>query len=180
MNDFATRTQGIDLVSTYQTPALGGSTEFSAVFNYTDTKVTTFTSETIDADRRSALERGLPKTRWNVAVNHTGSRWTLRTRLSLYGSYWDREDARAWADDMLGDPDLSDQYELYSGKGLLDTEVGFLLVNGVTVSLGAQNILNTYPDVNPLAASGTGNYYGPFSPFGFNGAFYYGRLSYQW
>ena len=75
---------------------------------------------------------------------------------------------------------LSDQYELYSGKGLLDTEVGFLLVNGVTVSLGAQNILNTYPDVNPLAASGTGNYYGQFSPFGFNGAFYYGRLSYQW
>ena len=180
MNDFATRTQGIDLVLTYQTPALGGSTEFSAVFNHTDTKVTAFTSETIDADRRSALERGLPKTRWNVAVNHTGSRWTLRTRLSLYGSYWDREDARAWAEDMLGDPDLSDQYELYSGKGLLDTEVGFLLVNGVTVSLGAQNILNTYPDVNPLAASGTGNYYGQFSPFGFNGAFYYGRLSYQW
>ena len=117
VNDFATRTQGIDLVLTYQTPALGGSTEFSAVFNYTDTKVTAFTSETIDADRRSALERGLPKTRWNVAVNHTRSRWTLRTRLSLYGSYWDREDARAWAEDMLGDPDLSDQYELYSAKG---------------------------------------------------------------
>ena len=180
VNDFATRTQGIDLVSTYQTPALGGSTEFSAIFNYTDTKVTAFTSETIDADRRSALERGLPKTRWNVAVNHTGSRWTLRTRLSLYGSYWDREDARAWANQMLGDPDMSDQYELYSGRGLLDAEVGFPLVNGVTVSLGAQNLLNTYPDVNPLAASETGNQYGQFSPFGFNGAFYYGRLSYQW
>ena len=180
VNDFATRTQGIDLVSTYQTPALGGSTEFSAIFNYTDTKVTAFTSETIDADRRSALERGLPKTRWNVAVNHTGSRWTLRTRLSLYGSYWDREDARAWANQMLGDPGMSDQYELYSGKGLLDAEVGFPLVNGVTVSLGAQNLLNTYPDVNPLAASETGNQYGQFSPFGFNGAFYYGRLSYQW
>ena len=180
VNDFATRTQGIDLVSTYQTPALGGSTEFSAIFNYTDTKVTAFTSETIDADRRSALERGLPKTRWNVAVNHTGSRWTLRTRLSLYGSYWDREDARAWANQMLGDPGMSDQYELYSGKGLLDAEVGFPLVSGVTVSLGAQNLLNTYPDVNPLAASETGNQYGQFSPFGFNGAFYYGRLSYQW
>ena len=30
VNDFATRTQGIDLVLTYQTPALGGSTEFSS------------------------------------------------------------------------------------------------------------------------------------------------------
>ena len=116
----------------------------------------------------------------NVAASHTSDRWTLRARLSFYGSYWDREDARAWAADTLDDPDLSYRYNLYSGKGLLDLEVGVPVVNGMTFSVGGQNILNTFPDVNPLAASGTGNYYGQFSPFGFNGAFYYGRLSYQW
>lgn len=180
VNDFATRTEGVDVVSTYQTPALGGSTEFSAIFNYTNTEVTAFTSETIDADRRSALERGLPTTRWNFAANHTSDRWTLRARLSFYGSYWDREDARAWAAATLDDPNLSDRYNLYSGKGLLDVEVGVPLANGINFSVGGQNVLNTFPEVNPLAASGTGNHYGQFSPFGFNGAFYYGRLSYRW
>lgn len=49
----------------------------------------------------------------------------------------------------------------------------------VTFAVGAQNVLNTYPDVNPLAAN-TGNSYGQFSPFGFNGANYYARLGYDW
>jgi iron complex outermembrane receptor protein len=33
--------------------------------------------------------------------------------------------------------------------------------------------------VNPGAASGVGNRYSQFSPFGFNGAFYYLRLKYD-
>ncbi len=118
VNDFATRTQGIDLVSTYAPPGLGGGTVFSAVFNYTSTNVTACTSDTIDADRRSALERGLPETRWNVAVTHTAPRWSLLTRLNSYGRYWDREDARAWAAATLGDANLSPLYEPYAGKGL--------------------------------------------------------------
>ena len=30
------------------------------------------------------------------------------------------------------------------------------------------------------AAVGLGNRYGPFTPFGFNGAFFYTRLTYSW
>ena len=182
VNDFATRTQGIDLVSTYAPPGLGGGTVFSAVFNYTSTNVTAFTSDTIDADRRSALERGLPETRWNVAVTHTAPRWSLLTRLNFYGRYWDREDARAWAAATLGDADMSALYEPYAGKGLFDIEFGIPMGDAVTLSVGAQNLLNTYPQtqINPRAAEGTGNYYGQFSPFGFNGAYSYARLNYAW
>ena len=180
VNDFTTKTAGIDIVSTYAPPALGGSTVFSAVFNYTRTNVTAFTSETIDDDRRSALERGLPETRWNIAVNHTSRRWSLFARLNFYGRYWDREDARAWAEARFGDADLSSRYELYAGKGLLDVEFGVPIGDAVTLSIGAQNILNAYPEINPLAADGIGNLYGQFSPFGFNGAYYYVRVSYGW
>ena len=180
VNDFATRTQGIDLVSTYAPPGFGGSTVCSAVFNYTSTKVTTFSQETIDADRRSALERGLPATRWNVAVNHTARRWNLLARLNFYGRYWDREDARTWASAMLGSADLSYRYELYVGKGLLDVEFGVPVGDSVTFSIGAENVLNTYPDVHPLAADNLGNLYGQFSPFGFSGAYYYARIDYGW
>ena len=179
-NDFATKTEGVDVVSTYARPGMGGETVFSVVFNYTSTNITSFTSETIDADRRSAIERGLPKIRWNIAVNHKAPRWSLLARMNFFGKYWDREDARVWASATLGDPDMSYLYQLYAGKALLDIVFDVPIADGFTFSIGAQNILNAYPEINPLAAAGTGNYYGQFSPFGFNGAYYFARINYAW
>ena len=173
-NDFSTRTHGIDLVSTWAPPALGGSDTFSFVYNYTGTKVTTPESPTIDKRRIMAIQEGLPNSRWNVAWNHLGAVNVL-ARLNYYGSYWDDEDAA----NNLGSA-MAVLYGRYSGKPLLDLEVGFPFGEGVVLSVGGQNVLNTYPDVNELAAEGVGNLYGQFSPFGFNGAYYYVRLNYGW
>ena len=49
-----------------------------------------------------------------------------------------------------------------------------------TLTVGAQNALNTYPGEFPLAAADSGQRYGEYSPFGFNGGFYYTKLSYSW
>ena len=174
VNDFSTRTQGLDVVSTWTPLAIGGRTTFSGVFNFTDTEVTTFNPEHIDADRIAALTLGLPRTRWNIGVNQTEEHWTLMARLHYYGAYWDREDARAARGNAM-----SYLYPLYSGKPLLDLEVGFPF-NDVTLSVGAQNLLNTYPDENPGAVGGVGNRYGQFGPFGFNGGYYYVRINYGW
>ena len=95
--------------------------------------------------------------------------------LHFYGQYWDREDARG----ALGGA-LSYLSPLYSGKPLLDLEVGFPFGDEVTLSVGAQNIFNTYPDENQGVLTGNGNLYGQFSPFGFNGGYYYVRINYGW
>ena len=174
VNDFSTRTQGLDVVSTWTPLGIGGRTTFSGVFNFTDTEVTTFNPENIDADRIAALTLGLPRTRWNAGVTHTENRWTLMARLHYYGSYWDREDARH----ALGAAN-SYLFPLYPGKPLVDVEVGFPF-NDITLSVGAQNIFNTYPDENPGSVSGVGNRYGQFGPFGFNGGYYYVRINYGW
>ena len=68
INDFSTRTKGIDVVSTYTPPALGGNTIFSAALNHTETTVTQ-NSDLLGPGDVLALERGVPETRWNVAVN---------------------------------------------------------------------------------------------------------------
>ena len=174
VNDFSTRTQGVDIVSTWTPLAIGGRTTISGVYNFTDTAVTKFSQEHFDADRVTSLTLGLPRTRWNIGVNQTENNWTLMARLHYYGAYWDREDARA----ELGNA-MSYLYPLYSGKPLVDLEVGFPL-NDVTLSVGAQNIFNTYPAENPGAVAGVGNRYGQFGPFGFNGGYYYMRLNYGW
>ena len=175
LNDFSTTTQGIDLVST----AVAGRTTFSGVFNFTNTELKNIESSVIDEFRINTLERGLPKTRWNFTVNHDADRWNLLGRLSYYGAFWDSEDGRN-ATDVTGGPAESWLYPAYGGKALLDLELGIPLGESVTLSLGGENILNTYPDINPYAGNTVGNQYGQFSPFGFNGAFYYTRLNYTW
>ena len=181
VNDFSTRTQGIDIVSTWTPLAIGGRTTFSGIFNFTDTEVTKFSEELLDTERITSLTHGLPRTRWNLGVNHTEDHWTLMARLHFYGSYWDREDGKIWANVNHGVSNLSYLFPLYAGKPLVDLAVGFPF-NDVTLSVGAQNIFNTYPDENPLAehVTANGNRYGQFGPFGFNGAYYYVRINYGW
>ena len=171
LNDFSTTTQGIDLVSTL----VAGRTTFSGVFNYTDTEIKNLESSVIDEFRITTLERGLPNARWNLTVNHDADRWNLMTRLSYFGAFWDSEDARN-KNGVTNAP----LYPAYGGKALLDLELGIPLGENVTLSVGGENVLNTYPDVNEYGPQSVGNQYGQFSPFGFNGAFYYTRLNYTW
>ena len=61
-----------------------------------------------------------------------------------------------------------------------DVELGIPFGGGAELAIGAENLLNAYPDVNPFGPRTVGNAYGQFSPFGFNGAYYYTRISYGW
>ena len=171
VNDFSASAQGIDLISTYRR----GRTNFSLVFNYTDVKIKDVGSSAIDEVRAYALEEGLPKTRWNITVNHKADRWRLMTRANYFGSFWDSQDA-----DYTG---LLMDYPHYSGKVLIDAELGIPLGNSIELTLGGENILNTYPDTyEPTKWDGWdgGNQYPQFSPFGFNGGFVYSRINYRW
>ena len=174
LNDFSTTTQGIDLISTLAV----GTTTFSAVYNYMDTAVKNIETSVIDEFRINTLELGLPNTRWNFAVTHDAKWWNLMVRLNYFGQFWDSEDGRNAADlDAVAEPGL---YPSYSGKALLDAQLGIPFGENVTLAIGGENVLSTYPEENGFGALTVGNRYGQFSPFGFNGAYYYVRLNYSW
>ena len=175
VNDFATQTQGLDVVGTWTPPELGGDTSFSLVFNYTKTEVTDHNPDTVGPFRIATIEQGLPEFRWNLAMNHSADRWNLMARVNYFDGWWDSEDAQ----NLLG-RNNAPMYPDYSGEFLLDVELGIPLPNDTSIAIGVQNLLNTYPDDNPGAADGVGNRYGQFSPFGFNGAYYYVRFNYAW
>ena len=148
LNDFSTTTQGVDLISSL---ALGRTT-VSAVFNYTDTTVKNIDSAVIDEFRINTLERGLPNTRWNVSLTHRADRWSLLGRLNYFGQYWDSEDGRNAAD-VDGGPALSWFYPAYAGKALVDLELSIPFGEAITLAVGGENVLNTYPDVNQYGAA---------------------------
>jgi iron complex outermembrane receptor protein len=161
-NDFDTKTSGVDVVATYPLDwETAGSTNLTLAFNTTTTEVTRAGS-TVDETRIKQIEEGVPETRWNFTVNHAISDWTILARLSYFDSWYDSEDAMT-----------------YDGDYIVDAEVAYAWNDNLRLMVGAQNLLDTYPQDNPGAASGVGNAYSQYSPFGFNGAFYYMRLRYE-
>ncbi len=74
--------------------------------------------------------------------------------------------------------------QTFGAKWITDLDLSYQLRNGLTVAGGANNLFDVYPDPNfrrenNADNSNTGIFvYNGISPFGFNGAFYYVRLSY--
>ena len=174
INDFATRTDGIDLVGAYDVRGADGSTTtFSSAWNWTRTAVTDFNPSTLTPHRIRILEEGLPGVRGNLAMNHVfagGSRFLVRA--SFWDGYFDGEQP-------YYESDPADTID-YPSRILFDVEAARRLADRWTLTVGARNLLNTYPEEYPGAAAGVGNRFGQFTPFGFNGGFYYTRLGYRW
>ncbi|MDE2740061.1 MAG: TonB-dependent receptor [Gemmatimonadota bacterium] len=159
-NDFDSATNGIDLVVS----APVGSGMLSLAYNYTSSEVTDHNPDVLDALRLRELEENLPKQRGNLTLTQALSeRWSGLGRASYYGEWYDSEDDQT-----------------YSGKVLFDLETSISFDEAQSaIAIGAQNILNTYPDEHELARERTGNKYSQFSPFGFGGAFWYVKYSYS-
>jgi iron complex outermembrane receptor protein len=159
-NDFDSATNGIDLVVS----APVGSGMLSLAYNYTSSEVTDHNPDVLDALRLQELEENLPKQRGNLTLTQAlTDRWNGLGRASYFGSWYDSEDD-----------------ETYNGKVLFDLETSVSFGDDTSaIAIGAQNILNTYPEKNPNAAATIGNRYSQFSPFGFGGAFWYVKYSYS-
>ena len=160
-NDFDTETKGFDVVATLPVEWAAGDTVFGLAFNSTDTKVAN-PGQNIGATRIREYEEGLPETRWNLSANHNTGDWRFLVRASYYDDWYDSEDGNT-----------------YSGETLVDLEAGYAFSEALSVVLGAQNAFDVQPEENPGAAAGVGNIYSQFSPFGFNGSFWYLRLRYD-
>ena len=163
-NDFDSANRGIDVVVS----APAGTGTLSLAYNYTASEVTDHNPEILDDVQIKALEEGLPRQRGNLTLTQALSdNWNALGRASYYGSWFDFRDG-----------------ETYDGKVLLDLESTITFNDERSrITIGGQNILNTYPDENPHAAGGAsggpGNKYSQYSPFGFSGAFWYVKYGFS-
>ena len=157
-NDFDTTTQGVDAVIT--APLLEGN--LIAVYNFTQTTVTDHNPETLGDLRIKELEENLPK--------HRGSLTVVQPVLDDFGVLGRASYFSGWYD--------SEDDETYTARVIFDLEATYNAPGGLSITLGGNNIFNTYPDENPKSGN-IGNKYGQFSPFGFDGAFWYARFGYN-
>ena len=162
-NDFDTTTDGIDVVATYSTELMGGVTDFTFVYNETDTEVDR--STLLSASRINALEALLPESRWNLSAVHNVGDWTILARYMYVG-----ESEYYYGLNDLGNPDIT----TLDDQSQLDLEFTRDFGN-YQITLGAENITDEYPEKD-TGVTCCGAIYPEFAPLGFMGAFYYLRV----
>lgn len=171
-NGFNTRTKGIDAVANYRTRLLDGGLNLTLAYNYNESAVTAFNPSVISAAQRFNIANLPPRHRLNASGNWQLGDFQMNARVNYYSS---------WANEL--------EYpgQRFGGKATADLDLSYTLAEHYTLTVGANNIFNTYPDriapsvVNPVYALtnslADGQIY-PRSggPFGINGGFYYVRL----
>jgi iron complex outermembrane receptor protein len=182
-NAIDTETRGLDVVADYGIDTGAGTVILSAAANFTRTLVQDVhlppslvnafggndpALQTFFFGRlaTSQIEDAVPRQKGNVAARYSFKGLSTLVRANYYGR------VRYQADATVND-------EIFSAKTLYDVDLGYQFTKNLHLSVGADNVLNTFPDKQTKASNisaGRFVYSRNVSQFGQNGGFYYGRL----
>jgi iron complex outermembrane receptor protein len=182
-NAIDTDTAGIDVVVDYQVDAGPGNLTLTASANFTKTVVTRINTpdsleERFGADpgqlqtfffgrlAQNRIEDSVPRIKGTLAARYAVGKLGLLGRANYYGP-------------VEFKPDNPENDEQFGGKVLFDVDVGYQFTKNLLFRVGADNLLNTFPDRQTKAANisdGRLIYSRNVSQFGQNGGFYYGKL----
>jgi len=179
-NTIDAQSRGIDLVFSYYTKIGVGKlrSNFSATFSETHqvgdihasdqlaNKLDTYFNEF----NRILLEAASPKTKMSLSYNYSYKGFNIFLRESYFGKV--THASRVVADQQV-----------LSAKILLDLSIGYTIKNNMTLTIGANNLLDVYPDLilpdNADYSSGRFPYSRRSTQFGFGGRFLFVRMNYS-
>lgn len=180
LNGVDTTTSGIDVVARYRTVQDFGRFDFTLAGNFNNTEVTKTPavpsnlaiapSDSFLFDRSSKLsfEQGTPEQKIVASIDWSHNAFGATLRGSSYDSV------------LVANNNETLDYET-GDAFLIDLEGRYTLPVGITAAIGVNNLTDEYPTATPNNVNGaTGSVGFPsYSPYGFNGRFFYGRLSYS-
>ena len=126
---------------------------------------------TINASRVYDLENQVPDNRTVLTFDYSAPNgFSGLVRLNYYGDW-------STTAGLFSPGDASDKYD-YDAEILVDLEARYTFAERFTFTVGGENVFDTFPgDEQDPTADFLGATYALTSPFGFNGAFYYARLT---
>ena len=170
-NALDTTTRGVDVVGTYRTELGDGKLNLTLAYNYNKNKVDRFAPGTISAGQIVDAENLAPKHRLNLSANWTVGDLSIGVSEHFYSSWRAEQDYPG---------------QLFGAKWTTDFDIAYTFDDHFTLSAGASNLFNNYPDriaasaSNPIftvtnSLSDGQVYPRNGGPFGFNGGFWYVR-----
>lgn len=171
VNGFDSEVDGFDLSLSKSMDLGAGALLMDLRYNHNEQSVTRVAPNTINPSQVFDLENQVPEDRALLTFDYsTGGLLGGLVRLNYYGDW-------STTAGQLGPPDAS-QLHSYGSAVLVDVEARFTFGERYTVTVGAENVFDEYPDEETDETSRfLGVHYALTSPFGFNGGFYYLRLS---
>lgn len=186
-----TRTRGLDIVGTWRA-GLGdlGLATVSLSANFNKTKFTKIdplgigTAQFIGRARQGDLSEGTPRDKFIANILWEKDAFNLNLRATRFGKIYARAGAPSlvtedWVACAPASATCTSRFvdNLVKPKVILDLEAGAKLATGVKLSIGANNLLNTYPSKLKPASRVVGNLYNAYAPYGISGGFYYLRFN---
>jgi iron complex outermembrane receptor protein len=183
LNAIDSKTSGVDIVASYNTDIQNmGEIAFNAGFNYNKNEVTDvidppaiLQGQGVEQDNLfssvelSRFEVSSPKTKLNLSAVWSMDEWRATLRTTRYGETQDPSDT----------PALN---EVLPEKWVTDLDVGYDVTENISLTLGANNLFDVYPDPTRELIEDVTTFsrlfpYSGFSPFGFTGRFVYGKVA---
>ena len=189
-NAIDTHTRGVDVVANYGMDFGGaGILRLTGGYNHNKNEVTEviptppeltgFDEALFGRAERGRIEEAQPRDNLLLTANYTRGLFGGVLRVQRFGEVTNRQ-ARV----ATNQP--SDQ--TFSAKWVTDINASYRVLGRVTFTVGADNVLDVYPDEQndewnvTTGFAGNSNFgmnpYNGISPFGFNGRFIWGKISY--
>ena len=183
-NGFDTSTKGLDLVGTWRHELFDGNFTATLAYNYNKSKVTKYDPQVIGTDQIIDVAHLAPNHRATLSGNYIHGPFTFNVRENYY-SWWTDAVDYPTARDAAGNITAGQKF---GAKFTTDVDVSYTFLQRFTLTLGANNVFNTYPDKikntadNPIyvltGSTADGQVYPRLGgPFGINGGFGTVRLS---
>ncbi len=184
-NAISTKTKGIDAVVSYKWRFTKGILDVSLAYNHSQTKIdrnsdgsvrynefpaflTKFPDQKdvfFGPQEQSLIETNNPLDKGALRLNYSVNKWNI-----LLGNTYFGEVTRNGYPFGVA--------QKHSPKVVTDLSVGYNLLANLTLTIGANNLLNVYPDLQAYGNS----YFGVFKyapvQMGTTGSYYFGRLSF--
>ena len=167
-NAFDTSSSGVDIVATMPFDFDNSSGKLTAAFNYNDVSFESEITSYFNAESTHDFTEFTPNTRWILTYNHYMGDWSVMGRASYFGE-WDNCNSDCSASNVQN----------YEAIVYLDLEASYQITDELKVSLGGRNLTDEYPEKDELFDYCCGQYYSGNTSVDWQGAYYYGRLSYN-
>ncbi|MDB6167576.1 MAG: putative TonB dependent receptor [Verrucomicrobia bacterium] len=165
-NALDTRTRGIDVVASYRWTLSGKDTlALTGAYNFNQTNLLRATPGLIDAEGQINLERRIPQSAANVSLEYSHGKFSWMGRVRYFGPW------------MSADSPVL--HQTFGRQVLFDTAATWRFTSHLSVSVGAENVFDSYPE-KALFNVAAGLVYSRFAPYDVDGGRYFTRLNFSY
>ena len=165
-NAFDTVTQGIDIVGTYNFESEYGDTTITASMNFADQNFNSDPQVYFNNEAIYDFLNGTPATRGVLSLKHAMDDMSFTARMNYFGGYSNSDGGSQVSAIQIFEPEV-----------MFDLEGTYFISEMLSVSAGARNLFDNYPDAGEIGETCCGRIYRSDSIVDWQGGYYYMRLN---